>query len=452
MLPFLRDRSLMPANVPERVVFWMITWTYGIWLIGGLYIVGSVLCWLLFAFLLIRVLAQDASTPEQEKVRVSWVIWVWIVCMLVQQVALIAGHVDYDLGIGMMIKSTIGWAKGWAALALYPLAGCLQIRPQILYRAACILGLFTLLIAPLLMLAPLLHLPTVLYVSPLKAVGGPSNQFFDVALYEIDPGTGAARSRLFTPWGPALGFVGNVYFMLSLQEQQKRWKAVGILGAIVMCLVCKSRLAQLTIVIVPVITFLVSKLRRPLTLIGLGIASYVGGILAPTLMVLVDEFWEGFKGARASSTRVRMALKRIGVHRWETEAPIWGHGIVERGPHIVEGMPIGSHHTWVGLLFIKGIVGFFALLIPMVATFGVLLVRATAPKRYPTAGVSLAIMLILLLYTFGENLESLVYLYWPGMIVVGLALQEQPVPLVNDGERDGEPFSEPPTAGTPAVS
>jgi hypothetical protein len=34
-------------------------------------------------------------------------------------------------------------------------------------------------------------------------------------------------------------------------------------------------------------------------------------------------------------------------------------------------------------------------------------------------------IVILLLYTFGENLEILVYLYWPGMIMMGMALQEQ---------------------------
>jgi len=32
--------------------------------------------------------------------------------------------------------------------------------------------------------------------------------------------------------------------------------------------------------------------------------------------------------------------------------------------------------------------------------------------------------MILFLYTFGENLEILIYLLWPGIIVLGLALQE----------------------------
>jgi hypothetical protein len=102
------------------------------------------------------------------------------------EIALIVGHLDFNLEAGAITKSSIGWAKGWAALALYPLASCLKIRPQIVYRAACIICFQTILISPLLIVAPLLHLPEILYVSPLKAVGGPGTTFFDVSLYEID--------------------------------------------------------------------------------------------------------------------------------------------------------------------------------------------------------------------------------------------------------------------------
>ncbi len=122
-----------------------------------------------------------------------------------------------------------------------------------------------------------------------------------------------------------------------------------------------------------------------------------------------------------------MALKRIAVYRWKVEAPLWGHGIVEKGPHLVEGMPIGSHHTWAGLLFVKGAAGFAALALPMLASFVDLLIRALDSRRQ-LARVGLSIVIILFLYTFGENLEILVYLYWPGLVVMGLALQEAAAP------------------------
>jgi len=425
MLKQTKKDDIQPENVPEKVVWWAITNTYYIWVFGGLYVVGALLGWVLLIFVIIKILAQTKDTPEEEKITISWSLWVWIGAMLMMEVSLIIGHLDYNLETGLIIKSSIGWAKGWAGLALYPLAGCLKIRPQLVYRAVCKVGFHTLLIIPFLLLTPLLHLPQVLYVSPLKAVGGPGNEFFDVPLYEIDGSTGDLRWRLFTPWGPALGFVGNVNFMLCLQEKDKKWRSLGLAGSIVMCFVCKSRLAQVCIVLIPLFTKVFSSLARPKILIGLGFVSYLGGIFSPSILVALDNFWEGFKGARAGSTRVRMALKDIAIYRWKTEAPIWGHGVVEEGPHIVEHMPIGSHHSWAGLLFVKGIVGFMALAVPLLFSFFDLLIKSMDTRR-PTAKVGLSIVMILFMYTFGENLEILVYLYWPGLLAMGIGFQENP--------------------------
>jgi hypothetical protein len=430
---FKLEHDIQPENVPEKVVWWSIANTYFIWVFGGLYVVGSVLCWVLFAFLLIKVLAQTKDTPPDEKISIPWSIWVWIAGMLAMEVALVAGHMDYNLPTSLIIKSSIGWAKGWAALALYPLAGCLKIRPQIIYRAVCVVGFHTLIITPFLLLTPMLHLPQILYVSPLKAVGGPGNEFFDVPLYEIDGSTGDLRWRLFTPWGPALGFVGNVNFMLALQEKNQRWRWFGLIGSIVMCFVCKSRMAQVCIVAIPLLTTVLSGLARPMILIGLGIISYLGGIFSPSIILAFNNFWDGFKAARAGSTRVRMALKRIAVYRWHTEAPIWGHGVVEAGPHLVEYMPIGSHHTWAGVLFVKGIVGFIAIAVPMALSFVDLLIKSLNPNC-PAAKVGLSIVMILFLYTFGENLEILVYLYWQGLIVMGIGSQNNSWRLHNENK------------------
>lgn len=436
--------DLRPANVPERLVWWAIVLTYPFWVIGGLYVVGSVLGWLLLGCLIIKLLARRDYPEENEAISISPVIWLWVLGMLVMEVALVMGHLDFNLGNALLIKSSIGWAKGWAALALYPLAGCLPIRSRVISRAVCIVGLHTLLITPLLLLTPNLGLPQVLYVSPLRAIGGPGNEFFDVPLYEIDGSTGDLRWRLFTPWGPALGFVGNVNFMISLLEPNRRWRWAGMAGSVVMCLVCKSRLAQLCIVLIPALIGLIARLRQPVVLIGLGLTSTVAGIVSPALIEMFDRFWSNFKAARAGSTRVRMALKRIAVERWQREAPLWGHGVVEPGPHLVEAMPIGSHHTWAGLLFVKGISGFLALAVPMAATLITLLRRAADPA-YRLGATGLAMIVILLLYTFGENLEILVYLYWPGMVVLGLALQELPAtdsdagPAGDAGAPDSDP-------------
>ena len=413
--------KIRPENFPEYLVWYCLIGTYVFFFTGLTYVVGSVLAWILVFYLLIKLYLQTENTPEDKKIKIPTTIWIWIVGMIVMEIALIMGHLDYGLPTSKLIKSSIGWAKGWALLALYPLAGCLPIRPQIIYRGVCIIGFQTFLLLPLFILAPILHLPEVLYVvTPVKALA-PSSIFCDVPLYEVDF-SGEVRQRLFTPWGPALGFVANIYFTLAMQEKSLKWRSFGIIGALFLAYVCKSRLALVCIIITPIFIYFLTRLTRPLILILLGIGSMISGILSPVILTFLDDFWKKFKAARADSSRVRQDLKEIAGYRWRTEAPIWGHGIVEDGPHLVEYMPIGSHHTWYGLLFVKGIVGFFALLIPMLITFLVLLIKA---QKYKVAQTALSILFILFLYTFGENLEILAYLYWSGLVLIGISFKPQ---------------------------
>jgi hypothetical protein len=81
-------------------------------------------------------------------------------------------------------------------------------------------------------------------------------------------------------------------------------------------------------------------------------------------------------------------------------------------------MKIGSHHTWNGLLYIKGIVGFAALALPLAWSVLEMIAKAQADR---VARLALGVLLTLLFFSFGENLEILIYLFWPGMIVVGIA-------------------------------
>lgn len=241
-------------------------------------------------------------------------------------------------------------------------------------------------------------------------------------MYEIDPGNGSARWRLFTPWAPALGFVANVYFLFALQETQRTWRWCGILGSLSMIVLSKSRLAFVVLGSVWGIARVLSLLTRPSAyFVGATVAT-VAGMCGVQIVEFIQLFADRFREARSSSSRVRATLGRIAYQRWQAEAPIWGHGVPETGPHLVEFMPIGSHHTWFGLLFVKGMVGFVALAIPMLWTFIALLVRAQSSAL---ASLGLALLLIVTFYTFGENLEILVYLYWPALVVIGAALCEK---------------------------
>ncbi len=360
-----------------------------------------------------------ARPPHLRPPPLHTLILIWLLAMLVMLFALIVGHFLNELGLPKTIKSSIGWAKGWALLALFPLAGAvLSIRPEVIYRAICRLGLQTLLLIPLFLVAPFIGLPGLLYVSPLKIVGGSGPEYFAVILYTLEPGAGTPRWQFFAPWSPAAGMIAVVHILCALEEKHPGWKIIGVLAGLLLALLCQSRLALVALAIVWPFCFGVSRLRQAWTWFAAAPAILILGLLAPQIQTLLDQLIEGFTSARADSSRVRAALGRIAMERWRNEAPWFGHGIVENGPHLVEYMPIGSHHSWYGLLFVKGLVGALALAIPLAASFWVV----GKLSLYESIGrVALSMLLLLTLYSFGENLEILSYLYWPALMLIGIA-------------------------------
>ncbi len=346
-------------------------------------------------------------------------VWAWIVGMGGMLVALLIAHIDWGLGFGATLKSSIGWLKGWALLAAFPLAGaCLRIRPEIVVRGMMWLAIQTMCLIPILFIAALVHLPQKLFVSPLQIIGGPGPESFSVYLYTIDPSNGASRWQFIAPWAPAAGMLGDLIFVLAAYEQNKRLKGLAILSAILICLMTKSRMAILFLMIYPPLLWSVSRISRPAIQLASAALSLLIGMIADEVLQIIQNSVSAFRGARADSTRVREALGQLAIHRWREEAPIFGHGIVQRGPHFVEFMPIGSHHTWFGLLYVKGIMGVLCLILPMLWS----VVEMLLLSQVSVLGkVGLGVVFMLFYYSNGENLEILSYLFWPGLLALGAA-------------------------------
>ncbi len=430
----METHRITPETTEEKLIWYTMVGTYGFYAIGALYLVVPVMAWILFLNGLWTWLRPSDSSRVQVVPVLPITVMIWFMGMSTMLLALWIGHANHNLGVGATIKSTIGWAKGWALLALFPFIGCLSIRPEIIYRAACIVCLHTLLLLPVFVGAYVLSLPQNIWVSPLLKLGGPGPEFFSLNLYELEPGTGAPRWRFFTPWAPAAGFVANLYFIFALQEKDIKWKAIGMIASILIVLMSKSRLGLISLASVWAVTWFLSNATRPIVVYAMGVGTFLFSLIVVPLMAFVEQMVDAFTQARVDSSRVRAALARIAVDRWAREAPIWGHGVVERGPHMVEYMPIGSHHSWYGLLFVKGAVGFISLAIPMLASFLALWSNAINPApRNGAARTGVSVILILFLYTFGENLEILPYLIWPGLIFIGLgvAIPENSKPLAS---------------------
>ncbi len=412
-----------PAQaLAERLIATTIVWGWALWLVGGLYIAGPVLGWTLAALAAWKLYAAPALPQDQRPLPLGIVIWSWLLGMLAMELILLVGHANQGLGMGQTIKSSIGWAKGWALIALFPFAGAvLNIRPEVIYRAVCKLGLQTLLVLPIFIAAPFVGLPEMLYVSPLRIIGGSGPEYFATILYTIEPGVGTPRWQFFAPWSPAAGLVAVVHALCAGEEKDLRWKVIGITAAFMIALLSQSRLALVALVLIWPTSFLLSRLGRSWVWWAGAPAALLTGLLAPTLLAMAEQFMSDFSSARADSSRVRAALGRIAMERWRSEAPWFGHGVVENGPHLVEYMPIGSHHSWYGLLFVKGLLGLIALAIPLAVTAVVL---ARVALSHPIGRVGFAMIMVMVLYSFGENLEMLAYLYWPALVLIGLAARK----------------------------
>lgn len=403
----------------EKLIAGVIRSTWLLWLVGGLYIVGPALGWIL-AFIAAYSLYVRVSDAPNNAVIMNWPLWSWAAGMLAMLVILWIGHANFQLGTGQTLKSTIGWAKGWALIALFPVAcAILQIRIETIARAVCQLGGQTLIVLPVFLIAPFLGLPAELWVSPLKVIGGSGPEYFSATLYTIEPGAGTPRWQFFAPWSPAAGMVAVIHIVLALQEKSSGWRSVGILAGVLIAVLSQSRLALLAILIVLPLIWSLKHAKKPVVWLIASPMPLILGIFGLPLAEWAEQLIGDIKGARADSTRVRETLARIAVERWQNEAPWFGHGIVENGPHLVEYMPIGSHHSWYGLLFVKGALGALALAVPLGLTLIALLLKAASAPVYRCG---FGLVCIMVLYSFGENLEMLAYLTWPAWAAIGIAL------------------------------
>ncbi len=412
--------SLNPA---ERLVYRILVLTWPFYAVGALYVVGPVLAWVLGG-LAVLVLYLGPAVREDMRATgtIPLVVWAWILGMFVMLVALWLGHLDWGLGIKKTIKSSIGWAKGWALLALFPLAGAiLPIRREVLVRAQCVVGLWTLIIAPMLLVAPYIGLPERIFTSPLKAIGGPGPEYFSVFLYTWDPASWTPRWQFYAPWSPFAALLGVVMVLFALEEKSVKWRNIGVAAGMLMIFASKSRMG-----LVGLVACTIGPRMLPLILRGWAwqiVAALTASmaVFGTALASSASQAISAFKNARADSTRVRATLQRIATERWENEAFWFGHGTVQPGSHAVEYMPIGSHHTWFGLLFVKGIVGLIALLVPFVWQTMLCLIDAARGQR---GRLPLGIMMTLTLLSFGENIEIEAYLLWPALILLGIHARE----------------------------
>lgn len=424
----MKPTAIAPQNLPEKLVWYYIINIYVIYLLGGHYILAPLLASFLAFCVVKQWWNQSPITPSREKIIISPLVWLWIIAMLIMEVALIIGHINWELSIVQIFKSSLYWYRHWALFALFPVSGYLNIRPQIIYRAVCIFCLQGLILTVICYIGYILNLPRFDYVSPFQALGGDELYYRTNFLFPEPNYEEGFRLTLFAPWSPALGLVADVFFFLAYQETDQKWRWLGMVGAIAMAIGSLSRMAILCIPLVLFLLWLAVNFVRIEVQLGASLISFLVGICSSTLIDWIKNIQQQFYRLRPSSSNARVAIKQMTLNRWWTEAPIWGHGIVlSKGPSSIGNMPLGTHHAWYGVLYLHGLVGFFAFAVPFVCT---LINLVSKVRTAPMAKVGLSITLVLMIFSFGDNIENLAYLYWPGLLILGITFKENANQLV----------------------
>lgn len=400
-------------NVDEKIIYYVIVSTYPLYLLGGLYFVGPVLAWVLFY--------RSVVIIFNNEVKYNFLAVIWIVAVLLIEVVVIIGSLNTGHSTLMVIKSSIGWAKGWALIGIFIFVGTiLPIRYTILQNAMTNLLWQSLLITPFLILVAFLNFPTLLYTSPLKIFGGSGDQVFKVWLYWYDTNTGFPRWQLFAPWSPALAFYALLAFSIILSRPSDRIKYFAVLSSVILVIISESR-AGILILFVLLIVFLIYYYFDTISiLIFILISTLIIGVFIDDIISFISGVFYKINSLRSDSSMIRNTLNNIGLYRWYNESFWFGHGNVERGPHIVQFMPIGSHNTFIGLLFIKGIIGLLLYLIPLLMTVIYMLFKSFVNHDYLSG---FFVVVIFFIYSFTENIEILSYIMWPGWIFIGFVLR-----------------------------
>jgi hypothetical protein len=415
---------MKPLNLPEKVIWYYIIGIYGIYYIGGLYLFAPVLAVWLSLYLVKQWWNQTDETPEADKIDVSMPVYIWLISMSIVAFAAIIGGTDFELS-GFKIVSTLvnRWLRTWMLLALFPLIGHLNIRPPLIYRAVCIFCIQSLVLVPIFTICDnLFDSYTYSFISPFAKFGG-GTIFYDVKIFGSVLDVSEKRLQMFTHSAPALGFVGNIFFCLCLQEPNKKIRFLGMAGAAALAISSVSRTAIICLPAIPLVTWALVNFVNPWFQIS--IASLVAGIgiFSFEIKSIFDDLTLSVREYRSGSTKARDAIQQLAIDAWREEAPIWGHGtIADTGPVSVGSRGIGSHNTWYGILYAHGLVGAIPLAIAFGWSFFDLLLKL---KTHRTAGVGISILLIMAVFSTVDNIDFLAYLFWPGLVILGIAFKEK---------------------------
>ena len=401
------SRGLPPSRAEdpfaEACVFWYVVLTPLWWMTGTLLPLGVAGAALLF-------LRRPPRRPA-----IVLVSALWAAVGAAQWVSTAANWVAAEEGsrIGLLRGLLSSMSTGWILIGLcIGVGGAAGLASPRVVRAVCVQAMWILLFsAGSLAAAHALGLPELIVPSPL-ALLLPGDlpvvrQQLTMQFYQMDAlmDGQALRLTLFYPWATALSLAGAVALLVGPGDPVRRWRLAAIAGGLAAVLFGHSRSV---VVCLAGALCVLGVLRLPTA--AKGAVALAGGLGANVALLAGLEPTEALRSLHGAFTSVRAgssaARQLVYDLSWAhfLERPLLGHGWVsEPVARWLPTMPLGSHSSFYGVLYLGGIVTFGLLCLAYVATLALAARRLRdRPREGPTA---LALLLLLGVVAFGENIN-----------------------------------------------
>lgn len=191
-----------------------------------------------------------------------------------------------------------------------------------------------------------------------------------------------------------------------------------MIGSSILILSTFSRTAIIGVTMVYIFVLLISTIFQPWTQFMLGATVFFISIIGEQIINIFSDFILEVKQYRSGSTRAREEINQLALNAWKNESLIWGHGsYFEKSSVMAGSLSYASHSTVYGVLYSNGLVGALSLAILFIWTFFELIQKKC---KHSYAIVGLEILCILMIFIVPENIEATAYLYWPGLVILGI--------------------------------
>jgi hypothetical protein len=369
--------------------------------------------------------------------------WPWFVVGLCQLASVAVNLASAGQPAWLIVRHLLAsYVMGWFVLGAAVAVGASgMIRAHVFLRYAARIAfycfLLSLILYPLAFVYPQRFLHVLTPIGQLLPVSLPSTSFFfGMLLFNWEELFGVSLPRLsfFFPWTTALGFGGLCLALIAANEADLRRRRWTVAGGLFMLIASMSRLVWLALLACAGLRWFLGRARLSrATMVSLALAIVLALTIGSTLSYgspggMFAGISDWFGDIRPSASRSRELVYEA---TWDgfCESPLLGHGwpgeavYPEDWPQVMQGggtMVPGSHSTFLGLLYLGGVVTFAAFAFALAWTTRLV---ATSGGPAPLVRNTLALLFGVALTGVGESLFSVVVPALFAFLWLGIALR-----------------------------